>query len=97
MIGPSPNNDDIELDLHDLVLPSNLISEESLSPDVDPEEEEQLPFAVETSCKSCGAGVRFTVCATHAAIRTLQILLLQELSLICLRCSRSLIQHGRPH
>ncbi|CDI44918.1 E7 protein [Human papillomavirus 184] len=97
MIGPSHSIDDIELDLHDLVLPANLISEESLSPDSDPEEEEQLPFRVETSCKSCGTGVRFSVCATQAAIRTLQVLLQQELSLLCLRCARNILQNGRSH
>lgn len=96
MIGNSPDIKDIELDLHALVLPANLISEESLSPDSEAEEEEEhSPYRVDTCCKACGAGVRVCVFATEIAIRTLQQLLTQELSLVCPGCSRNLFHHGR--
>ena len=47
MIGNHPDIKDIELDLQALVLPANLVAEESLSPDSEAdEEEEQQPYRV---------------------------------------------------
>lgn len=96
MIGKQPNiPGDIELELEELVLPQNLLSEESLSPDSEADEEEELqPFKIDTCC-ACETGVRVCVLATSAAIRTLQQLLLQELKIICPRCSRNLLRNGR--
>ena len=95
MRGDNPTIHDIELDLEALVLPQNLISNESLSPDIEYEEEEQAPYSVDTCCNSCGTGVRLCVVSTRAAIRTLQQLLSLELSLFCPRCARSQFRHGR--
>nr|AYA93518.1 MAG: E7 protein [Human papillomavirus] len=97
MIGPNIQSGDIELDLESLVLPENLLSNESLSPDTEgqAEEVEQAPYTVDTSCKSCGAGVRICVVASRLAILTLQTLLTLELSLLCPSCSRSVVRHGR--
>ncbi|ATQ38457.1 E7 [Gammapapillomavirus 18] len=86
---------DIELNLEALVLPQNLISNESLSPDVEYEEEEQSPYSVDTCCHSCGTGVRLCVLSTRLAIRTLQQLLALELSLFCPSCARNQFRHGR--
>lgn len=95
MIGNEVNIRDIELNLDALVLPENLLSDEALSPDLVPEEEEQLAYRVDTCCNSCGTGVRISVLATRSAIRSLQSLLLQDLSLFCAQCSRLHLQDGR--
>ena len=81
---------DIVLDA--LVLPANLVCDESLSPDVEPEEER---YRIDTYCHCCTARLRITVVASSLAIRRLQQLLLTELHLICPGCSRSSLQHGR--
>lgn len=96
MIGNAPDIKDIELELDSLILPQNLLSDESLSPDDVQEEEEQCAFRVDTGCHSCGTGVRLTVWATHRAIRTLQVLLTQELNIVCPGCSRHQFHDGRP-
>ena len=95
MRGNNPTIKDVELDLHDLVLPSNLLADESLSPDDLPEEEQHLPFKVDSSCGSCGTGVRLIVVATATGISTLQQILLSDLSIICPHCSRARFHHGR--
>lgn len=87
---------DINLNFDELVLPANLLAaEESLSPDEEPEEEPKEPYKVDTYCVNCRTGVRFFVVATSSSIRTLQQLLLGELSLVCIGCSRVRLQHGR--
>nr|AYA94715.1 MAG: E7 protein [Human papillomavirus] len=97
MIGPNVNVGDIELDLDSLVLPENLLSNESLSPDTEgqAEEVEQAPYTIDTCCKACGAGVRLFVVATRLAILTLETLLTSELNLLCTACSRNICRHGR--
>ena len=95
MRGNNPTIKDIELNLHDLVLPANLLTDESLSPDDFPEEEQQLPFKIDCSCGTCGAGVRLVVLATQIGISTLQQLLTSDLSVICPRCFRGHFHHGR--
>nr|AYA93498.1 MAG: E7 protein [Human papillomavirus] len=95
MRGERPTINDIELNLEALVLPDNLLSNESLSPDIEYEEEEQSPYSIATCCRSCGTGVRLCVFSTRAAIRHLQELLTLELSLFCPRCARNHFHHGR--
>nr|AXU25211.1 E7 protein [Human papillomavirus] len=95
MRGERPSLEDIELDLFDLVLPGNLLAEESLSPDEEPEEEQIEPYKVDTYCGTCRAGVRIFILATGAAVRTLQQLLFGELTILCTGCSRIRFQHGR--
>lgn len=75
---------DIVLDA--LVLPANLVSDESLSPDVEPEEER---YRIDTYCYYCTARLRISVVASLLAIGRLQQLLLTELHLICPGCSRN--------
>ncbi|ATQ38367.1 E7 [Gammapapillomavirus 12] len=81
---------DIVLD--SLVCPANLNCDESLSPDVEAEEER---YKIDTYCLSCSARLRLYVEASSFAIRTLQHLLLTELKLICPGCARNNQQHGR--
>ena len=69
---------DIVLDT--LVLPANLVCDESLSPDVEPEEEQI--YKVDSICHTCG-------------IRRLQTLLLADLHFLCPSCARALCHHGR--
>ncbi|ATQ38484.1 E7 [Gammapapillomavirus 22] len=97
MRGPEIDVQDIELHLESLVLPQNLLSNESLSPDSEgqPEEVEQVPYRVDTACWSCGTGVRICVIASRFAILTLQQLLTSELTLLCPPCSRIHCRHGR--
>ncbi|ATQ38519.1 E7 [Gammapapillomavirus 22] len=97
MRGPKIDAGDIELELDSLVLPQNLLSSESLSPDSEgqAEEVEQVPYKIDTYCKACGTGVRFCVVATRLAILTLEQLLTAELNLLCPTCSRIYCRHGR--
>lgn len=97
MIGPAIKSGDIELDLQSLVLPENLLSNESLSPDTEgqAEEVEQAPYTIDTTCNSCGARVRICVVATRSGILLLQELLTQEVNLLCPSCSRNTLRHGR--
>lgn len=95
MRGHEPDIKDIELDFHDLILPANVLApEESLSLDEEPEEEPKEPYRVDTSCGVCGTGVRIIVIATCASVRTVQQLLLRELSFVCVECYRTRIHHG---
>ena len=87
----------IDINLEELVLPNNILAPaESLSPDEEPEEEQTDVYRVDTSCGTCGTGVRLFILATAPAVRTLNILLLGELSIICTGCSRTRFHHGRP-
>lgn len=83
-----------DIELQELVLPSNLVCDESLSPD-DPGEEEQLPYRIDTHCDKCQTGIRLCVVATEFGIRCFQQLLLKELSLLCPGCSREHCRYGR--
>lgn len=96
MIGVEPTIADIELDLQELVLPSNLLSnEESLEEQV--EEEQQEYYRIDTRCHTCGTGVRCCVSATSFGIRQLELLLIHErISFCCPGCSRRRsFHHGR--
>nr|AYA94114.1 MAG: E7 protein [Human papillomavirus] len=99
MIGKEPCVGDVELDLTELVLPNNLLCEEStesLSPDCEPEEEQSgTAYKVDTNCHFCGASVRLCVVASIPAIHLFEELLLGSFSLICPRCARGPCQHGR--
>ena len=79
--------------LESLVIPANLVCNESLSPDEEAEEESL--YKVDSICHSCGAGLRICVVASSFAIRRLHTLLLGDLHLLCPHCVRSLCQHGR--
>jgi hypothetical protein len=96
MRGEQPDIRDVELNLESLILPENLLSNESLSPDTEGEEEEELfPYRIDSCCYSCGTGVRLCVVASNTAIRDLQQLLLVGLNLLCPGCSRQQVHHGR--
>ena len=81
--------------LERLVLPANLVCNESLSPDEEPEEEHN--YTVDSICHNCGARLRVCVAASAAAIRKLQTLLLSELQFVCPTCARQLCNNGRQH
>ncbi|AUB51276.1 E7 protein [human papillomavirus 215] len=95
MQGDAPSIKDINLDLQDLVLPENLLSNESLSTDEETEEEQVTPFQVDSWCPSCHKGVRVCVLASERAIQQLQSLLFEELRFVCPRCSREIFRNGR--
>lgn len=97
MIGNQPKAQDLNINLEDLVLPENLLSEESLSPDVDPEEEERQPFRVDTCCGTCNASVRVCIIATSSAVCLLRVLLQGELAIVCTGCSKGRLRHGRTN
>lgn len=94
MIGEKPSLQDIVLDLEEEVTPINLECEESLSADTEGEEEELEKFNITTEC-SCGTSVCIIVEATSAAIRTVHLLLQQELKVYCHLCAEDLLRHGR--
>ncbi|ATQ38346.1 E7 [Gammapapillomavirus 11] len=97
MMGEKPTLKDIVLEeqLADMVMPANLLCEESLSPDDTPEEESLSPYQVDSLCKACNKRVRLFVVATAGAIFVLEQLLFQNLSIVCPVCSRSNLHHGR--
>ena len=88
---------DIELHPEELVMPVNLLSNESLSPDDQPEEEHLSPFKVDSICYHCNQCIRICVVASTGAVRHLEHLLLaSELSFLCPGCSRAIVRNGRP-
>ncbi|ADH29806.1 transforming protein E7 [Human papillomavirus 121] len=97
MIGPESKVGDIELQLEELVMPADLLSDEVLSPDEDEEEElDEQPYRIDSVCRVCKTSIRFYVSASDQGIRGLQQLLLSQLSFICTRCTRtSFRQNGR--
>ena len=95
MIGQRATIEDINLNLEELVLPESLLCNESLSPDVEPEEEERHHYSIDTCCKHCNSVIRIVVYATGSAIHLLQQLLVAELSLLCPLCARNTSRHGR--
>nr|AYA93580.1 MAG: E7 protein [Human papillomavirus] len=94
MRGSSPTLPDINLELQELVLPVNLVSDESLSPDDNLEEEQRQTYSVESCCDTCHACIKLVVTATDFGIIRLQQLLVSQLAIICPRCSRGRYQHG---
>ena len=96
MIGPENKVGDIELQLDELVMPANLLSDEVLSPNED-EEEEFVPYRIDSTCGVCRARIRLHVTASDEGIRGFQQLLLSQLSFVCLTCSRAICrrQNGR--
>lgn len=83
--------------LETLVLPANLVCNESLSPDEEQQEEEEQNYKVDSVCHNCGARLRVVVVASVVAIRKFQTLLLGDLHLLCPTCARAICHHGRQH
>lgn len=80
---------DIELDLNEIVLPANLVADETLD-SVDIEEEPKSEYKVDTCCNTCSASVRLVVAATGDGIRHLEFLLVHDrLAIVCARCARN--------
>ena len=92
MRGDKPTIPDIVLE--ELVLPVNLLSDESIETD-DIAESERSPFKIDSTCKHCHCRVRLCVVATDAAIRLFENLLQSEFSFLCLKCSKELLRNGR--
>lgn len=81
--------------LESLVLPANLLSNEYLSPEEEPEEEQS--YRVDTLCYHCKSKLRVCVVASVEAIHNLQQLLLTSLQFLCPSCARANYRHGRSH
>lgn len=90
MIGPPIR--DVELELQ-AVQPASVLCE-SLSPDSDIEEEEELYYTIETTCP-CGVTVKLMVQASERSLRGLQVCLLHDLKIVCPLCAEVVINHGR--
>lgn len=95
MRGGEPTIRDIELDLHKLVDPANVLSNQSLSPDAIPEEEFQAPYKIDTCCGTCERPVRLVVTASNRGIHHFEQLLFSELTILCPGCARGKFRHGR--
>lgn len=95
MQGKRPTIKDIDLDLNELIMPENLLSNESLSTDEEQEEEQLTPFKVDSWCPNCHQAIRVCVLATAAAIRRFEVLLVTDLSFVCPGCSRHIFRNGR--
>ena len=94
MHGHSATMRDITLELEELVIPSNLLCQESLSPD---SEEERATYKVDTLCDDCKTRIRICLVATEIGVKHLQQLLTGDVSLLCPGCSRVRLNHGRSH
>nr|AYA93885.1 MAG: E7 protein [Human papillomavirus] len=98
MRGQEATIKDISLELEELVIPANLLSNESLSPDETPEEEQVAPFKIDSLCPHCNKCIRLCVTATAGAIYFLERLLLSsELCFLCPACARTTVRHGRSN
>ena len=87
MHGPKATIPDIVLE--DLVLPSNLLSNEDLSLEAELEDQTS-PYSIVTYCDGCPKRLRISVVATREAIQDLERLLFGSLRFVCATCSRSL-------
>nr|AYA94836.1 MAG: E7 protein [Human papillomavirus] len=92
MMSEKPTIPDIVLE--DLVLPMNLLSDESIETD-DIADPERSPFKIESVCRHCNCRIRLCCVATDEAIRVFESLLQSEFSFLCLKCSRELLRNGR--
>lgn len=98
MRGQTATIKDINLELEELVIPANLLSNESLSPDETPEEEQVAPFKVDSLCPHCNKCIRLCVVATAGAIYLLeQLLLSSDLYFVCPACARTTVRNGRSN
>ena len=95
MQGRKPTIADIELELEELIMPADLLSNESLSPDDEQQEEQVTPFRVDSWCPTCHQGVRVCVLATADCLRRLEVLLVSGLFFVCPGCSRLTFRNGR--
>lgn len=96
MRGEKPTIPDIVLEpqLEELVLPANLLCDESLSPDDILEEEPKVLYKIDGACGICEARLRLVVGATNEGIRRLHGLLITEVDFICASCAKN-NHHGR--
>lgn len=96
MRGEKPTIPDIVLqpEVQDLVLPVNLLSDESLSLDEIAEEEPKVLYKIDGACGTCEVRIRLVVGATEQGIRGLQSLLTTEVDFICTGCAKK-YHHGR--
>ncbi|ALY11243.1 E7 [Canis familiaris papillomavirus 17] len=95
MRGVSPTIKDVELELKDLVIPTNLLSGETL----EAEEEEFAPepgrYRVVTPCNICHSSLRlFVEVADETQIHRFHQLLLDGLGIVCATCHRTHFSHG---
>ncbi|AGU62950.1 E7 protein [Mustela putorius papillomavirus 1] len=89
MIGNTPTIKDVDLDLQELVLPDNLLANETIDAEEEVEPEPQR-YRVVTSCNICHNTLRlFVQVAEESLIRGFQQLLLQGLGIVCPECYRT--------
>ena len=95
MIGKQATIPDIKLELQDLVLPIDLHCDEELTEEQSENLSESTEAEVEprrtlykivVPCGGCDSRLKFYVSATQFGIRSLEDLLLEELSLLCPTC-----------
>lgn len=95
MRGDRPTVKQLDIDLEELVLPINLLSDEQLPVEEEVEVELKEPFRVSTCCGICHTNVRLFVLATTPAIRGLEQLLLEDLNVVCVSCAKKESKNGR--
>lgn len=90
MIGKEATIPDIELELQQLVQPTDLHCYEELSEEETEEEPRHIPYKIVAPCCFCESKLRLVVLATHAGIRSQEELLLGEVQLVCANCREKL-------
>ncbi|AOP12496.1 E7 [Canis familiaris papillomavirus 19] len=96
MHGAEPSIKDINLELHDLVLPANLLSSEVLEAEEEESEPEPGRYRVVTCCNLCHSPLRlFIEAADERLVRLFHQLLLDGLGILCVACYRTHCQDGR--
>ncbi|ACU27441.1 E7 [Canis familiaris papillomavirus 7] len=96
MRGSESDVRDIVLDLHELVLPQNLLSSEVLETEEEEPEPEPGRYRVVTCCNLCHSPLRlFIESADEGQVRIFHQLLLDGLGILCAVCYRTHCCDGR--
>ncbi|ATQ38214.1 E7 [Gammapapillomavirus 6] len=98
MRGKHPTIKDINIELHSLVLPQNLLCGEELVEEEEEEEEQEeqdkCPYRVVTDCRYCQKSLCMYVVATDEGIRTFEQQLCGNLDIVCPSCARQRQRNG---
>ncbi|CAA75471.1 E7 [Human papillomavirus 80] len=90
MIGKEATIPDIELELQELVQPTDLHCYEELSEEETEEEPQHIPYKIVAPCCFCESKLRLIVVATSFGIRAQEELLFGEVKLVCPGCREKL-------
>lgn len=95
MRGKAPTIKDVNLELHSLILPENLLcGEEVTFEEEEQEEQDKCPYRVVTECGVCHKGLCMYVLATDEGIRGFEQQLCGDLDIVCPACAKQRERNG---